>query len=80
STASKIDLAVDFSAIHELRAQLDGKEIYAISGATHQGLERLLEALWEVIHEAEQDTPFAVPVTGDQPAPTLTTKADKPTQ
>ncbi len=63
--ANKIDLATDFSAIHELRAQLDGKEIYAISGATHQGLERLMEALWQVVHESEQDKPFVVPEMGD---------------
>ncbi len=62
--ANKIDLATDFSAIHDLRAQLNGKEIHAISGATHQGLEPLLEAMWTVIHGTEQDKPFAVPGVG----------------
>jgi GTPase len=56
--ASKIDLATDFSAIHKLRQDLPGHEILAISAATHQGLEPLLETLWQIIHEVEEDKPF----------------------
>jgi GTPase len=48
--ASKIDLAVDDSALDELRESLPGEEIFPISGATHRGVQQLLDALWRILH------------------------------
>ncbi len=44
--ANKMDLAVDDEAIDHLRAELPDKQIFPISGATHRGVEKLLEELW----------------------------------
>lgn len=51
--ANKIDLAVDDEALNRLRRELPGKDIFPISGATHRGLDRLLEALWRMVHPNE---------------------------
>jgi GTP-binding protein len=48
--ANKIDLASDDDALDELMNALPEKEILAISGASHQGLDQLLETLWEALH------------------------------
>lgn len=48
--ANKIDLAVDDEAMDRLRNEFPEKEIYPISGATHRGLDRLLESLWRMVH------------------------------
>ena len=45
--ANKIDLAVDEEAIEKLRRELPDKSIFLISGATHRGVNELLEALWK---------------------------------
>src|SRR3954463_14778105 len=44
--ANKMDLAIDDEAITKLRDDLSDVEILAISGATRQGIENLLEELW----------------------------------
>lgn len=41
---------MDEDALNQLRQELPGKDIYPISGATRQGLDRLLEALWRMVH------------------------------
>jgi GTP-binding protein len=47
--ANKLDLAVDDEALVKLQKDLPEIEILAISGATHQGLEKLLETLWAML-------------------------------
>jgi GTP-binding protein len=49
--ANKMDLALDNEALEKLMNALPEKEILAISGASHQGLEQLLETLWSMLHE-----------------------------
>ena len=49
--ANKLDLAIDESAVDALRAALPEKEIFPISGASHQGLQPLLDKLWVVLQE-----------------------------
>lgn len=46
--ANKMDLAIDDEAVDRLRNEL-GKTIIPISGASHQGLEKLLEILWSIL-------------------------------
>jgi GTP-binding protein len=48
--ANKLDLATDDVALNRLREALSPVPVHAISGATHQGLERLLELAWELVH------------------------------
>lgn len=48
--ANKMDLAVDDEALNQLRENLPDKTIFPISGATHRGLDQLLEALWKLVH------------------------------
>src|SRR5439155_5750368 len=55
--ANKLDLATDNSALERLRSELSGKEIFAISGVSHQGLERLLENLWQIIKKQAESSP-----------------------
>jgi GTP-binding protein len=53
--ANKMDLATDDgAALAHLHEQLPGKEIFAISGASHAGLDPLLARLWKSLHP-EQD-------------------------
>ncbi|MGA3068340.1 MAG: GTPase ObgE [Tepidisphaeraceae bacterium] len=47
--ANKMDLATDDDALIRLRAQLPGRQIFPISGASHQGVETLLEQLWRCL-------------------------------
>jgi len=49
--ANKMDLAIDDSALEKLMAELPDKEIFPISGATHQGVDNLLETLWTILQE-----------------------------
>jgi hypothetical protein len=45
-----MDLATDDgAALARLREQLPNREIFAISGASHAGLEPLLDRLWEML-------------------------------
>ncbi len=55
--ANKMDLALDDEAIEKLRQELPGKEIFAISGASHQGLAPLLERLWQIVQEERAAVP-----------------------
>lgn len=48
--ANKVDLSLDDEALKNLRKELKGREVLAISGATRQGLEPLLEAVWKKLH------------------------------
>jgi GTP-binding protein len=51
--ANKMDLAIDNDALDRLRRELRGKEIFAISGVSRQGVEKLLESLWHIVREQE---------------------------
>src|SRR5688572_16639077 len=44
--ANKMDLATDDDAVNRLRSELAGKQIVPISGVSRQGVERLLDMLW----------------------------------
>ena len=54
--ANKMDLAIDNEAINRLMAELPDKEIFPISGATHQGVDGLLESLWQTLQEERAKT------------------------
>src|SRR3954470_681328 len=56
---NKIDLAIDDEALDKLRADLPGKEIFPISGVSRQGVDPLLERLWQILREHEADQPHA---------------------
>ncbi|HEY1628476.1 MAG TPA: GTPase ObgE [Tepidisphaeraceae bacterium] len=53
--ANKMDLAIDDDAITKLQNDLSDVEIMAISGATRQGVDNLLETLWKMLHEQEHE-------------------------
>ncbi len=57
--ANKMDLAIDNDALTKLRTDLPCKEIYAISGVSHQGVEPLLEKLWLILQDSRQNTAIA---------------------
>src|SRR3954466_5038025 len=57
--ANKMDLAIDDEALDKLRAELLGKEIFPISGVSRQGVDPLLERLWQILREHEADQPHA---------------------
>lgn len=48
--ANKLDLAMDDIALKDVREKLGGREIFGISGAAHQGLAELLDAIWRRLH------------------------------
>lgn len=52
--ANKIDLSVDDDALNAVRAALRGKDVMAISGASHAGTQPLLEHLWKILHPASE--------------------------
>jgi GTP-binding protein len=52
--ANKMDLAIDDEAIDKLMAELPDKTIFAISGASHQGLDPLLETVWRTLQEEKE--------------------------
>jgi GTP-binding protein len=52
--ANKTDLADNLDAVDELREELGGVPIKAISGVTGAGLSGLAERLWDMIQEAKQ--------------------------
>lgn len=62
--ANKIDLAPDLQAVDELRAELPGKPIRAISGVTGAGLDGLAERLWDMIEEARRQEAEALAQAG----------------
>ena len=57
--ANKMDLAVDDEALTKLRQELTGKEIFPISGVSRQGLEPLLERLWQILQDYKASQPHA---------------------
>jgi GTP-binding protein len=48
--ANKLDLATDDAAMEKLLNDLPDREILAISGATKQGIDPLLEEIWRMLH------------------------------
>jgi len=61
--ANKLDLAMDNEALDALMEALPDKEIFAISGATRQGIDSLLETIWRALHEKPEgaDEPLDSP-------------------
>jgi len=57
--ANKMDLAIDDEAIDRLRAELPGKRIFSISGASHHGVAEMIESLWHIVREEEASQPAA---------------------
>jgi GTP-binding protein len=56
--ANKMDLVPpgdDNAALDKLMEALPEREIFAISGATRQGVDPLLEELWRMLHHPEED-------------------------
>ncbi|HEX8915679.1 MAG TPA: GTPase ObgE [Humisphaera sp.] len=56
--ANKLDLGLDEdndAAMKKLRKSLKGKKVFAISGASHQGLSELLDTVWKMLQEQKQD-------------------------
>jgi GTP-binding protein len=51
--ANKVDLATDNDALDRLRRELPDRHIYAISGASHQGVGELMESLWHIMRQEE---------------------------
>ncbi len=49
--ANKLDLATDNEALDALMEALPEREIFAISGATRQGVESLLETIWRALRD-----------------------------
>ena len=60
--ANKMDLAIDDSALDRLRRQLPGKEIFAISGVSRQGVEDLLEVLWKILQQIKSEQTSPTPI------------------
>ena len=48
--ANKIDLSPDDAPLLALREQLPGKTVLAMSGATRQGIDAVLEDVWTLLH------------------------------
>ena len=59
---NKMDLAVDDEALRKLRADLAGKELFPISGVSRQGVEPLLERLWQILQEYKASQPHSGPI------------------
>jgi len=53
--ANKMDLATDDEALNRLRKELDGKEVFPISGVSRQGVEKLLEVLWSILQDSKAE-------------------------
>ncbi len=65
--ANKLDLATDDgAALAKLRSDLSDKEIFPISGASREGVEKLLEVLWSILKEKRESERVAA-----SPAPAL---------
>ncbi len=52
--ANKTDLSLDDDALNALRAELAPTPVLAISGATRQGIDPLLEAAWDKLNPREE--------------------------
>src|SRR3954470_2972799 len=56
--ANKMDLAIDDNAaLEKLMQDLPDREIFAISGATRQGVDPLLQEMWRILVEEQQKEP-----------------------
>src|SRR3954470_6566810 len=56
--ANKMDLATDDNAaLEKLMQDLPDREIFAISGATRQGVDPLLQEMWRILVEEQQKEP-----------------------
>lgn len=53
--ANKMDLAIDDEALAKLRAELPDKTVHAISGVSRQGLDPLLELIWQELKELKTE-------------------------
>jgi GTP-binding protein len=62
--ANKMDLATDDTALDKLMNALPEKEIFAISGVSHQGVEPLLETLWATLKSEDPSQSSAAPPRG----------------
>ena len=51
---NKTDLSIDDEALDKLRKHLPGVELFPISGATRIGVDKLLEALWNILKVMKQ--------------------------
>ena len=51
---NKTDLSIDDEALDKLRKDLPGVELFPISGATRIGVDKLLEALWNILKVMKQ--------------------------
>ncbi len=56
--ANKMDLAIDNDAIDRLGKELSPKRVYAISGASRQGVEDLLSLLWRILQDIKAQRPL----------------------
>jgi GTP-binding protein len=61
--ANKIDLATDESALENLRKELGGKEVHAISGASRTGVDELMGALWKQLQRVREEEAASRPST-----------------
>ena len=69
--ANKMDLAIDDEALEHLKQGLGEKEVFPISGVSHQGLEALMDRLWRILKETGTESlPAADPQDEDE-APKL---------
>lgn len=53
--ANKMDLALEDRALRQLTEEMAGTEVFPISGVSRQGVEALLERLWDILREIEGD-------------------------
>jgi GTP-binding protein len=56
--ANKMDLAGASEALADLRSELPGKQVFALSAVAGTGLRPLLEALWQQVQKAPPSEPF----------------------
>ncbi|HVX85495.1 MAG TPA: GTPase ObgE [Phycisphaerae bacterium] len=56
--ANKMDLAGASEALADLRSELPGKQVYALSAVAGTGLRPLLEALWQAVQRAPASEAF----------------------
>ncbi len=56
--ANKMDLTGAGEALADLRTELPGKQIYAVSAVAGTGLRPLLEQLWEAVERAPESEPY----------------------
>jgi len=75
--ANKTDLAIDDEALVKLRAELNGREIFAISGATRTGLEPLLEKIWTIVQDEKARKPDISPLSPNEAATKISKRIKK---